>query len=45
MPDIFVLTEADLAREVESAGFAIETQWHHEMNNIGVFMIARKIAP
>ena len=43
MPDVFVLTEAELAHEVESAGFAIESQWHHGMNDIDVFMIARKI--
>mgnify|MGYP001046148066 CR=1 FL=1 len=42
MPDVFVMTDAELACEVESAGFAIETQWHHGKNNIAVFMIARK---
>ena len=43
MPDVFVLTESELASEVTSAGFAIESQWHHGMKDIGVFMIARKI--
>ncbi len=43
MPDVFVLTEAELAHEVENAGFVIESQWHHGMNDIDVFMIARKI--
>jgi len=43
MPDVFVLTESELASEVTNAGFAIESQWHHGMNDIDVFMIARKI--
>jgi ubiquinone/menaquinone biosynthesis C-methylase UbiE len=43
MPDVFVLTEAELADEVKSSGFEIESQWHHGINNIDVFMIARKI--
>lgn len=43
MPDVFVLSEAGLASEIESAGFTIESQWHHGMKNIGVFIIARKI--
>ena len=43
MPDVFVLTESELARDVESAGFAIESQWHHGMKDIDVFMIARKL--
>ena len=43
MPDVFVLTESELASEVTNAGFAIESQWHHGMNDINVFMIARKI--
>jgi len=43
MPDVFVLTESELAREVEDAGFAIENQWHHGMKDIDVFMIARKL--
>jgi ubiquinone/menaquinone biosynthesis C-methylase UbiE len=43
MPDVFVLTESELASEVTKAGFAIESQWHHGMNDIDVFMIARKI--
>lgn len=43
MPDVFVLTEAELASEIESAGFKIENQWHHGMNDMGVFIIARKL--
>lgn len=42
MPDVFVLTEAELVNEVTSAGFVIERQWRHGKNGIAVFMIARK---
>lgn len=41
MPDIYVLTEEELAGEVTRAGFEIERQWHHGKNGIAVFMIAR----
>ena len=43
MPDVFILTEAELASEVTSAGFVIERQWHHGKNGIAVFMVARKV--
>lgn len=43
MPDVFVLTESELASEVTDAGFTIESQWHHGMDDINVFMIARKL--
>ena len=43
MPDVFVMTEAELAHEITSAGFVIEQQWHHGKNGIAVFMVARKI--
>jgi len=43
IPDVFVLTESELACEVENAGFAIESKWHHGMKGIDVFMVARKI--
>ena len=43
MPDVFVLTEAELANEVTNAGFVIERQWHHGKNGIAVFMVARKV--
>ena len=43
MPDVFVLAESELAAEVKNSGFAIESQWHHGMKNIDIFMIARKI--
>lgn len=41
MPDIYVLTEEELAGEVTRAGFEIERQWHHGKKGIAVFMIAR----
>lgn len=43
MPDVFILTEDELASEIESAGFAIESQWHHGIQDIDVFIVARKI--
>ena len=42
MPDVFVLTESELASEITNAGFTIESQWHHGMKDINVFIIARK---
>ncbi len=43
MPDVFMLTEAELASEVIRAGFEIERQWHHGKGGVVVFMIARKV--
>lgn len=43
MPDLFILTESELANEVTGAGFEIERQWHHGKGDIAVFMIARKL--
>jgi len=43
MPDVFVLKESELASEITNAGFTIESQWHHGMKDIDVFIIARKI--
>ncbi|WP_350557641.1 class I SAM-dependent methyltransferase [Psychrobacter sp. CAL346-MNA-CIBAN-0220] len=43
MPNISILTEAKLENEITNAGFAIERQWHHGINDIRVFIIARKI--
>jgi ubiquinone/menaquinone biosynthesis C-methylase UbiE len=43
IPDVFILTEAELASEVTRAGFEIERQWHHGKGGISVFMIARKV--
>lgn len=43
MPDVFVLTEAQLAGEVTRAGFNIERQWRHGKSVIALFMIARKV--
>lgn len=42
MPDVFIMTESEFAGDVRNAGFTIETQWHHGMKGIGVFMIARR---
>ena len=43
MPDVFVLSESELANEITYAGFAVESQWHHGIKDISVFIIARKI--
>ena len=43
MPDVFIMTEAELATEITRAGFKIERQWHHGKSGIGVFIIARKL--
>lgn len=43
MPDLFVISEAELSREIENTGFTIETQWHHGAKDIGVFIVARKL--
>lgn len=42
MPDVFIMTESELADDIRNAGFTIETQWHHGSKGIGVFIIARK---
>ncbi len=42
MPDVFVLTEADLAREIKDAGFSIENQWHHGKQAKTVFVVAKR---
>lgn len=42
MPDVIVLTESELADAIKNSGFSIESQWHHGMKNIDVFIIARK---
>ena len=42
MPDVYVLTEEELAGEMTRAGFEIERQWHHGKHGIAVFMIAIK---
>ena len=44
MPDFYIFTEDEWAREVRDAGFSIETQWHHSKGGIAVFIIARKPA-
>ncbi|MBE9102627.1 class I SAM-dependent methyltransferase [Vacuolonema iberomarrocanum] len=43
MPDLYVLTEEELAKEVVSSGFKIERQWRHAKDGISVFMIASKV--
>ena len=43
MPDVYVMSEAELAKEIIDAGFAIERQWHHGKDGISVFIIARKV--
>jgi 2-polyprenyl-3-methyl-5-hydroxy-6-metoxy-1,4-benzoquinol methylase len=43
MPDVYVLTEEELASEVTRAGFVIERQWHHGKGGIAVFIVARKL--
>lgn len=43
MPDIFILSEEQLTEEIRAAGFKIETQWHHGIDNVDLFIIARKI--
>ena len=43
MPDLFILEEAELANNIEDAGFEIETRWRHGKDNINVFIIARKL--
>lgn len=42
MPDLFVISEEQLVREITDAGFSIETRWHHGTQGIEVFIIARK---
>ena len=44
MPDVFIIKEDQLVNEIKNAGFTIESQWHHGMQNIEVFIIARKSA-
>lgn len=43
VPDVYVMTESELAGEIENAGFSIESQWCHGMKDIGVFIVARKL--
>ena len=43
MPDVFVMTEEELAAEIMRAGFKIERQWSHGKDDIAVFLVARKI--
>ncbi len=43
MPDVYVMTEEELAAEIKRAGFEIERQWSHGKGDIAVFLIARKV--
>jgi len=43
IPDIFIFSEAELAADIEKAGFSIERQWHHGLQGIDVFIIAKKL--
>ncbi|MDO6563168.1 class I SAM-dependent methyltransferase [Amphritea sp. 1_MG-2023] len=43
IPDIFIVSEAQLADEIKNAGFSIERQWHHGPQGIDVFIIAKKL--
>ena len=43
MPDVFIMTEEELADEIARAGFKIERQWSHGKGNVAVFLVARKI--
>lgn len=43
LPDIVVMSEAELADDITSAGFAIERQWQHAKGGIAVFIIARRV--
>ena len=42
MPDIAVMTEAELGSEISSTGLEIERQWAHGRHGITAFIIARK---
>jgi ubiquinone/menaquinone biosynthesis C-methylase UbiE len=43
MPDVFVLSKAELTQEITDAGFEIEHQWQHGKQVVSVFLVARKI--
>ncbi|MDC3332628.1 methyltransferase domain-containing protein [bacterium] len=43
IPDLFMISEDQLAAEIRSAGFSIERQWHHGPQGIDVFIIATKL--
>ena len=42
MPDVYVLTDSQLATEVTSAGLEVEDQWSHGGIARTVFLVARK---
>ena len=42
LPDVYILKEAELVTEVKETGFTIESQWHHGMQDISVYIVARK---
>ena len=42
MPDLWFVSEAQLAKEITEAGFRIERQWHHGPQSLAVFIVAQK---
>lgn len=42
MPDIAVMTEAELGSEISRTGLEVERQWRHAQHGTTVFTIARK---
>jgi len=42
LPDIAVLTEAELGSEISRTGLEIEHQWRHAKHGTTVFIIAKK---
>lgn len=42
MPDVFVMSQGQLIKEIKDAGFEIEVEWSHGVDEISVFIIARK---
>jgi len=43
MPDVFVLSQADLVAEITRAGFETELQWQHGKSVSIAFIVARKL--
>ena len=42
MPNLYILSEAELVDAIEGAGLQIETRWQHAKDGIAVFIVARK---
>lgn len=43
MPDVFVIGEQDLVREISDNGFEIESHWNHGGLVKTAFVVARKV--